>query len=333
VSAPTAKLDVSGSVNYDLTSSGFTATTSGNSLFNFNGVNGNFNVGDADEAFGAVKIFGDQATQTLAINAGGGLTISGNVGIGTAPTEALDVVGNGQFTGLLKVADGTAAAPSITATSNNNTGLSFFNGAGSAGDELKIGNSSAGATLAIQNSNATGFSGIEYLNNTGSLVTFTGQNNATNEFRFNNIGTSGTIVFKIASTDAFKINNNRSLTAAFYGAGTATFDASGNITSVSDTRLKKNITPYNSGIKELMKLRPIQYQWNDKSGMETKGTYAGFSAQNVKEAIPLGTGQNADGYLSLQERAILATAITAIQEQQKEIEKLKKEIKKLKKKN
>ena len=116
-----------------------------------------------------------------------------------------------------------------------------------------------------------------------------------------------------------------------YGAGTATFDASGNITSVSDERLKTDIQYYKSGLKELMKLKPIQYKWNRLSGNETKETYAGFSAQNVKANIPFGTGENKDGYLSLQDRAIMATLVNAVQEQQKQIEELKAEINKLKK--
>lgn len=78
-----------------------------------------------------------------------------------------------------------------------------------------------------------------------------------------------------------------------------------------------------------MLLKPIQYKWNEKSGNETKETYAGFSAQNVKSAIPYGTGENKDGYLSLQERAIVATLVNAVKEQQQQIEELKREIIKL----
>jgi hypothetical protein len=133
----------------------------------------------------------------------------------------------------------------------------------------------------------------------------------------------GTERMRIAGTGLIKMSA--------YGAGTATFDASGNITSVSDIRLKSNITPYRSGLKELMGLKPISYKWNAKSGNETESTYAGFSAQNVKENIPYGTGENKDGYLSLQERAIIVTLTNSVQElyliiqkQQKEIDKLKK---------
>jgi hypothetical protein len=117
-----------------------------------------------------------------------------------------------------------------------------------------------------------------------------------------------------------------------YGAGTATFDASGNITSVSDERLKTNIKPYKTGLKELLLIKPIQYKWNEKSKMETEGTYAGFSAQNVKANIPLGTGENKEGYLSLQDRAIMATLVNAVKELNTKIENLEKQNAKLVKK-
>ena len=117
-----------------------------------------------------------------------------------------------------------------------------------------------------------------------------------------------------------------------YGAGTATFDASGNITSVSDERLKTNIKSYKTGLKELLQLKPIQYKWNDKSKMETEGTYAGFSAQNVKANITLGTGENKEGYLSLQDRAIMATLVNAVKELNTKVENLEKQNAKLVKK-
>lgn len=66
--------------------------------------------------------------------------------------------------------------------------------------------------------------------------------------------------------------------------------------------------------KRLEKIEPIEYKWNKKSGMETEHTYAGFSAQNVKKVIPLGVGENKDGYLSLQDRAIMAALINAVKE-------------------
>lgn len=148
-------------------------------------------------------------------------------------------------------------------------------------------------------------------------------------YYFANEIASGGIIFRNSSADIFTIANSGATRMHNYGAGTATFDASGNITSVSDERLKNIQGYYKSGLKELMKINPITYKWNKKSGNEMDSTYAGFSAQNVKENIPYGTGVSKDGYLSLQDRAILAVAINAIKEQQKEIEYLKAELKKL----
>jgi hypothetical protein len=124
-----------------------------------------------------------------------------------------------------------------------------------------------------------------------------------------------------------------------YGAGTATFDASGNITSVSDMRLKNLQGMYGVGLKQLMQINPIVYKYNKKSKLDTVNNYIGFSAQNVKDALgENAVGINKDGYYSLQDRALIAASINAIKElkqlndaQQKEIDNLKKEVRKLKK--
>ena len=140
-------------------------------------------------------------------------------------------------------------------------------------------------------------------------------------------GTSNTTRMTISGAGAVRMHT--------YGAGAATFDASGNITSVSDIRLKNKQGNYSGGLKELMKINPIIYKWKPESGMETKHDYIGFSAQNIRSSLGEDAiGINKQGYLSIQDRAILAVAINAIQElkelndkQQKEIDNLKQIIK------
>lgn len=119
-----------------------------------------------------------------------------------------------------------------------------------------------------------------------------------------------------------------------YGAGAATFDASGNITSVSDERLKNISGKYLYGLNAIKKINPIIYKWNGigKEKHETNFSYAGFSAQNVKSALPLSTGTNIDGYLSLQDRAIMAALVNAVKELSAKVDAQAKEIKKLKQK-
>ncbi len=124
---------------------------------------------------------------------------------------------------------------------------------------------------------------------------------------------NGTLRHVIASTGQH--------TMSFYGAGSATFDASGNITSVSDERLKDVRGYFHAGLRELLRIEPIIYRWKGGSGMETLHEYAGFSAQNIQSSVgELGVGVQEDGYLTLQDRALLATIVNAIKELNVKIE-------------
>lgn len=118
------------------------------------------------------------------------------------------------------------------------------------------------------------------------------------------IFTNTTLALSISTAQAFQM--------PAYGAGAATFDASGNITSVSDERLKNIVGPYTEGLAELRQLNPILYSWNEISGMEMGHLYAGFSAQNAKAVSAFTTGQDARGYLSFQDRAVLAMLVNAV---------------------
>jgi len=115
-----------------------------------------------------------------------------------------------------------------------------------------------------------------------------------------------------------------------YGAGTATFDGSGNITSSSDRRIKHAINDFKYGLAAIMKLRTRTFIYNADS---SNTVMSGFIAQEVQEAIPTAVhkGNDKNGILSLETNAILAALVNGMQEQQKQIEELKAEIKQLKK--
>lgn len=109
-----------------------------------------------------------------------------------------------------------------------------------------------------------------------------------------------------------------------YGAGTLTTDASGNITATSDERLKDIQGMYTGGTEALMNVIPIEYKWNEEAGFDREHTYIGFSAQNIQKALgDKAVGHGTNGYLTLQDRAIMATLVNTVKEQQKEIEELK----------
>lgn len=99
-----------------------------------------------------------------------------------------------------------------------------------------------------------------------------------------------------------------------FGAGTLTTDASGNLSVSSDERLKNIDGAFTRGLADVLQLSPISYHWNPLSGLDTATQYAGFSAQNVQQAIPEAVGSSTNGYLTLQDRPLIAAAINAIKE-------------------
>lgn len=107
------------------------------------------------------------------------------------------------------------------------------------------------------------------------------------------------------------LNTAGALKLGAYGAGALTTDASGNVTATSDERLKNIQGRFGRGLGALANIHPILYRWNEKSRNETQTTYAGFSAQNVQASIPEAVGKMADGYLTLQDRALLAAVVNA----------------------
>jgi hypothetical protein len=107
-----------------------------------------------------------------------------------------------------------------------------------------------------------------------------------------------------------------------YGAGSLTTDASGNITATSDERLKDISKFYTAGLSALKNIKPITYKWKPETKLDTANFYTGFSAQNIHKNIPEASGHMVNGDLTIQDRAIMATIINAINELNAKIEEL-----------
>jgi len=119
----------------------------------------------------------------------------------------------------------------------------------------------------------------------------------------------------------------------------------GTITNTaSDRRLKKNVEPISYGLAEVLKMKPIFYQWLDEKTMGGQKE-VGFIAQDVRALIPEVVGTNSDKMLSLDYPKLTAVLAKSIQElnakvdtleqkaeiQQKQIDALKKAVEGLKK--
>ena len=99
----------------------------------------------------------------------------------------------------------------------------------------------------------------------------------------------------------------------------------------SDARLKNIRGNFNTGLKAVMQLQPLRYEYrsNNAMGITPNGEHIGFAAQAVQKVIPEAVTANADGYLMVNGDPIIWTMLNAIKEQQQEILKLKNEVRRL----
>jgi hypothetical protein len=107
------------------------------------------------------------------------------------------------------------------------------------------------------------------------------------------------------------------------GAGTMTTDGAGNIVISSDATLKNIKGDFTRGLAAVRAISPKLYSWNEESGNETDGIYAGFIAQDILVHIPEAIGRMPSGKLTLQDRPLIAALVNAVKEMANEIDDLK----------
>lgn len=89
-------------------------------------------------------------------------------------------------------------------------------------------------------------------------------------------------------------------------------NGSGSVGCVSDAAAKRDIKTWGSGLATINRLRPVSYRWAE--GPDT-GRHIGFIAQEVQGVIPEAVArQSWGGQLTLDDRAILAALVNAVQE-------------------
>lgn len=95
----------------------------------------------------------------------------------------------------------------------------------------------------------------------------------------------------------------------------------GKIVHTSDMRLKKNITLLSYGLSEILKMKPVAYQWKNNSNQESKDI--GLLAQDIQPLIKeiVHIGNDKAETLSISYTELIPVLIKAIQEQQNIIEK------------
>jgi hypothetical protein len=222
-----------------------------------------------------------------------------------APTSSIDISATGD------VGIGTASPAKKLHIAGANSQVFVDRTANTAGNYALINFATAGVQKFFFGLNADAGAGIDKLgffdsgfSSTVPVMTFTGGNVG--------IGT-------------------QSPTALLSVNGTANKPGGGSWDVFSDERLKNIKGNFNSGLKALMQLQPIRYQYRQDNalGLKSETENVGFGAQSLQKVIPEAVTRNSNGYLMVNNDPILWTMLNAIKEQQKEIAALKLQVQKL----
>ncbi len=222
---------------------------------------------------------------------------TGNVGIGTTtPSQLLDVNGS------------ISATNSVYVDANNTNPEAKSPG-------LIFGGPTSGESIISKRTGGGNQYGIDFYTSSNDRMTITSAGNV-------GIGTiTPGYKLTVAGIIAPTADNAYSLGGGTTNRWTVVYATNG-IIQTSDRRLKTNITNLNYGLKEVLALQPVGYNWKEKPTAEHK---IGLIAQDVRKLVPeVVVGDETKEKLGMNYAELVPVLINAIKEQQKEIDDLKK---------
>lgn len=176
-----------------------------------------------------------------------------------------------------------------------------------------------GAVVGDVTGNISGSSG----SCTGNAATATNATNATNATTATN-ATNVTVAAESTDTTCFPLfATSATGDQAPKSSTNLTFDASAGrlsatfLNSLSDEKLKKDISTIDNAVDKVMQLRGVDYTWK-QSEEKSKGVIA----QELQKVLPELVSES-DDRLSVNYNGIIGVLIEAIKEQQKQIDELK----------
>ncbi|MBI1766733.1 MAG: tail fiber domain-containing protein [Acidobacteria bacterium] len=226
--------------------------------------------------------------------------VSGNVGIGTTtPLARLDVRGDSLLNGNVGIGTTTPLAK-LHVASNVSTDVRVET----------TGGTNAWARLNFKTTNkvwtlgtSQNFNGDQFYLWDANVPRLTIQPNG-GAVSFQN----GSVGIGTGTPDQLlSVNGNASKAAG--GTTWAVF---------SDERLKNIKGRFTPGLRTLLQLQPIRYEYKPDNalGLPSSGEAVGFSAQAVEKVLPEAVSRTPQGYLQLNSDPILWTMLNAIKEQQ-----------------
>ena len=268
----------------------------------------------------------------------------------TAGSERMRIDANGRV-GIGGTSSGVGTA-GLTVNNGDirTTAAAFANHANS----FSMSQESSGGTLCARGANGStrgtiqltvnkdnggdGIVGLFIANDGNPCVGKTSSDINTQGFHIISSGTyAGTVYSGITGSTAgstYHVRDTTNNAWKFYVTNAGVINAtSTSITGLSDERLKENIVDLETGLSEVMSLKPRRFDWKEGEGSGAKNV-AGFIAQEVETVLPDliedFMHDDLDDAKSIRMGDMLPTLIKAIQEQQAQIEILQREVQELK---
>jgi len=204
---------------------------------------------------------------------------------------------------------GTGASSDVVATADNGNENSNY-------IDMGINSSTYTATGILGGANNA------YLFTTGNDFVIGNSTNNKSLIFYTTTGGTNTERVRIASTGLVPGQDNTYTNGTSTNRWSAVWSANGTI-QTSDIRLKKNIVPLQYGLNEVLKMKPVSYDWKDNSGKNK----IGLIAQEVKKLVPqVVVGDETKENLGMNYAELVPVLINSIKELNKKIEDLQAQI-------
>jgi len=253
---------------------------------------------------------GSLVLQTNGTTTAATIDTSQNMGIGTgSPLGKLQVKGANPQIFMEDSAGGTNGKFTAIGTSNGNMTFNRYLDNGTLFGQF-VTLDSSGNLLVKKTSSGIGSIGVENLANGAVFSTLAGSTSATSSY---NLYSTGAAAYR------------------FYVGMDGTINATSIvITAISDQRLKENVRDIDTGLNEIMSLKPRRFDWKEGKGQDKKNA-AGFIAQEFEDVFPecVSTSKaGGDGveYKNINHETLIPTLVKAIQELKAEIDSLKSQL-------